>query len=47
MKYRYMNMFTGEINTNLFRALKACVFDFIHYPSCRTIKIFQLQRGNF
>jgi len=46
MKYKYVNNYTGELYSNLFSAFKCIIFDIIHYPKCRTIKIFNLKKGN-
>lgn len=47
MRYCYYNTETGEIYRNLFHALRTIIKDMIHYPKCRTWKMFSLQKGEF
>ena len=44
MKYRWINLETGEVYRNLFHALKTIIADILHYESCRTVKMFSISR---
>lgn len=46
-KYHYMNAYTGELYKNLIHAIRSIIFDFIHYPKCRTFQMFKLEKGDF
>ena len=43
-RYPWMNNLTGEVNATLWEAIKSAIFDFIHCPKCRTIKIFSISK---
>ena len=45
--YHYMNTYTGELYLNLRHAIKCIVSDFIHYPTCRNLQMFKLEKGDF
>ena len=47
MRYLYMNNTTGEIYPNLWCAIRTIINDMIRNPRCRTIKMFNLKRGDF
>lgn len=38
--FKYINVYTGELYHNLNHAVTTIVRDMIHYPKCRTIKMF-------
>lgn len=44
IKYPYMNNFTGAVYKTRWEAFKDAVMDFIHYPKCRTIKVFSISK---
>ena len=47
LNYHYMNTYTGELYLNLRHAIKCIVSDFIHYPTCRNLQMFKLEKGDF
>ena len=47
MSYKYMNNYTGEIYRNLYHAITTIISDMIHYPGCRTLKMFNISRGDY
>ena len=44
-KYPWMNAYTGEVNETLWKAIKAAMSNFIHYPKCRTLKVFKIVKA--
>lgn len=44
MKYRWMNMYTGELYRNIFHALVTILIDMIKLPQCRTTAMWQITR---
>lgn len=47
MKFKYQNKCTGELYRNLFHAITTIIWDMIHYPKCRTLEMFKLEKGDF
>ena len=43
-RYPYINMYTGEVYASLLDALELIIWDMIHHPDCRTIKMFWIRR---
>ena len=41
---KYMNNCTGELYKSLFHALTTILHDMIHYPKCRTWKMFSISK---
>lgn len=44
MEFMYINDYTGELYTSLFHAIKTIISDMIHFPKCRTIKMFKIKK---
>lgn len=44
MKFRYVSNYTGEVYRDLNHALRTIISDIVHYPKCRTIKMFWISR---
>lgn len=42
--YIWQNKYTGEIFTSLFKAVITAFMDFKHYPTCRTLQVFNIGR---
>ena len=47
MKYKYMNLYTGEIYHNLAHAMISIIQSMIHFPACRSVQMFRLEKGDF
>ena len=44
MKYRWMNMYTGELYRNIIHAVVTILMDMIKLPQCRTTAMWQITR---
>ena len=43
-KYKYMNMYTGELYRNLLHAVVTILTDMVRLPQCRTRAMWQIAR---
>jgi len=41
---KYMNEYTGVLYFSLFHAVRSIISDMIHFPKCRTLKMWRISK---
>lgn len=44
MRYCYISQETGEVYKNLLHAFRTIIKDMLHYPKCRTWRMFHVKK---